>query len=78
MYVHDWEDGLIKDITVWLEKLAPAGLPYQHHRAGEDNVEAHLRRTVVGHQVFVPVTDGRLNLRPWEQNFYAEFYGQRR
>lgn len=58
VYVNDWEDGLIEDITVWLEKLAPAGLPYQHHRTGEDNAEAHLKRTVVGHQVLVPVTDG--------------------
>ena len=78
VYVNDWEDGLIEDITVWLEKLAPAGLPYQHHRTGEDNAEAHLKRTVVGHQVLVPVTDGHLDLGPWEQLFYAEFDGQRR
>ena len=78
VYVNDWEDGLIEDITVWLEKLAPAGLPYQHHRTGEDNAEAHLKRTVVGHQVLVPVTDGQLDLGPWEQLFYAEFDGQRR
>ncbi|MEE2793184.1 MAG: secondary thiamine-phosphate synthase enzyme YjbQ [Acidobacteriota bacterium] len=78
VYVNDWEDGLIEDITVWLEKLAPAGLPYQHHRTGEDNAEAHLKRTVVGHQVLVPVTDGQLDLGPWEQLVYAEFDGQRR
>ena len=78
VYVNNWEDGLIEDITVWLEKLVPAGFPYQHHRVGEDNAEAHLKRTAVGHQVLVPVTDGRWDFRPWEQIFYAEFDVQRR
>ncbi len=78
VYVNDWERGLMEDISVWLEKLAPAGLPYEHHHTGEDNADAHLKRTIVGHQVVVPITDGRLDLGPWEQLFYAEFDGQRK
>ena len=78
VYVNDWEDGLIADFQVWLEKLAPAGLPYKHHQTGEDNADAHLKRTIMGHQVMVPITNGKLDLGPWEQIFYAEFDGQRR
>ena len=78
VYVNDWEDGLIHDFQVWLEKLAPAGLDYQHHRTGEDNADAHLKRTLMGHQVMLPITKGALDLGPWEQVFYAEFDGQRR
>jgi secondary thiamine-phosphate synthase enzyme len=78
VYVNDWEDGLIEDFQVWLEKLAPAGLPYRHHQTGEDNADAHLKRTIMGHQVIVPVTAGKLDLGPWEQIFYAEFDGQRK
>jgi secondary thiamine-phosphate synthase enzyme len=78
VYVNDWEDGLIADFQAWLEKLAPAGLPYQHHRTGEDNADAHLKRTLMGHQVLVPITAGRLDLGPWEQVFYAEFDGRRK
>lgn len=78
VYVNDWEDGLIHDFQVWLEKLAPAGLPYRHHQTGEDNADAHLKRTLMGHQVIVPITNGDLDLGPWEQVFYAEFDGQRR
>lgn len=77
VYVNDWEDGLIHDFQVWLEKLAPAGLPYRHHQTGEDNADAHLKRTLMGHQVMLPITRGRLDLGPWEQVFYAEFDGQR-
>ena len=51
VYVNDWEDGLIADFQEWLEKLAPAGLDYRHHRTGEDNADAHLKRTLMGHQV---------------------------
>ena len=51
VYVNDWEDGLIHDFQVWLEKLAPAGLDYRHHQTGEDNADAHLKRTLMGHQV---------------------------
>jgi secondary thiamine-phosphate synthase enzyme len=78
VYVNDWENGLIHDFQVWLEKLAPAGLPYRHHQTGEDNADAHLKRTLMGHQVIVPITAGDLDLGPWEQVFYAEFDGQRR
>ena len=78
VYVNDWEDGLIADFQVWLEKLAPAGLPYKHHQTGEDNADAHLKRTLMGHQVIVPVTGAALDLGPWEQVFYAEFDGQRK
>jgi secondary thiamine-phosphate synthase enzyme len=78
VYVNDWEDGLISDFQVWLEKLAPSGLDYQHHRTGEDNADAHLKRTIMGHQVVVPITGGTLDLGPWEQIFYAEFDGRRK
>ncbi len=78
VYVNDWEDGLIADFQTWLGKLAPAGLPYHHHRTGEDNADAHLKRTLMGHQVIVPITKGALDLGPWEQIFYAEFDGRRR
>ncbi len=78
VYVNDWEDGLIHDFQQWLEQLAPAGLPYRHHQTGEDNADAHLKRTLMGHQVIVPITNGDLDLGPWEQVFYAEFDGRRR
>lgn len=78
VYVNDWEDGLIHDFQEWLEKLAPAGRPYRHHRTGEDNADAHLKRTIMGHQVILPITNGALDLGPWEQVFYAEFDGRRR
>ena len=78
VYVNDWEDGLIQDFQAWLERLAPAGLDYRHHQTGEDNADAHLKRTVMGHQVILPVTGGKLDLGPWEQVFYAEFDGRRR
>jgi secondary thiamine-phosphate synthase enzyme len=78
VYVNDWEDGLIHDFQVWLEKLAPAGLDYRHHQTGEDNADAHLKRTLMGQQVMLPITKGKLDLGPWEQVFYAEFDGQRR
>jgi len=78
VYVNDWEDGLINDFQVWLEKLAPAGLDYRHHLTGEDNADAHLKRTIMGHQVILPITKGKLDLGPWEQVFYAEFDGRRR
>jgi secondary thiamine-phosphate synthase enzyme len=78
VYVNDWEEGLIQDFQTWLEKLAPAGRDYRHHQTGEDNADAHLKRTIMGHQVMLPITGGRLDLGPWEQVFYAEFDGQRR
>jgi secondary thiamine-phosphate synthase enzyme len=78
VYVNDWEDGLIHDFEEWLEKLAPSGLDYKHHQTGEDNADAHLKRTIMGHQVMLPITRGKLDLGPWEQAFYAEFDGQRK
>jgi secondary thiamine-phosphate synthase enzyme len=78
VYVNDWEDGLIHDFQEWLERLAPAGLDYRHHRTGEDNADAHLKRTIMGHQIILPITNGALDLGPWEQVFYAEFDGRRR
>jgi secondary thiamine-phosphate synthase enzyme len=78
VYVNDLEDGLIHDFQAWLEKLAPAGLSYRHHLTGEDNADAHLKRTIMGHQVILPITAGALDLGPWEQVFYAEFDGQRK
>ena len=78
VYVNDWESGLIDDFQVWLEKLAPSGLDYRHHQTGEDNADAHLKRTLMGHQVILPITAGKLDLGPWEQVFYAEFDGQRK
>jgi secondary thiamine-phosphate synthase enzyme len=78
VYVNDWESGLIEDFQVWLEKLAPSGLDYRHHQTGEDNADAHLKRTLMGHQVILPITAGKLDLGPWEQVFYAEFDGQRK
>ncbi len=78
VYVNDWEGGLIQDFGEWLEKLAPSGRDYHHHQTGEDNADAHLKRTIMGHQVILPITGGKLDLGPWEQVFYAEFDGQRR
>jgi secondary thiamine-phosphate synthase enzyme len=78
VYVNDWEDGLIQDFQVWLEKLAPARPDYLHHQTGEDNADAHLKRTLMGHQVILPITNRKLDLGPWEQVFYAEFDGQRK
>ena len=77
IWVNDEESGLKHDVMVWLEKLAPAG-DYRHHQTGEDNADAHLKRTLVHHQVILPVTKGVLDLGPWEQVFYAEFDGRRR
>ncbi len=77
IWVNDEEDGLKSDFLEWLEQLAPARPDYRHHRTGEDNADAHLKRTVVHHQVILPVTNGALDLGPWEQVFYAEFDGRR-
>ena len=75
--VNDDEPGLHQDIWEWLEKLAPFREDYMHHRTGEDNGDAHLKRILVHHQVILPVTNGDLDLGPWEQIFYAEFDGMR-
>ena len=78
VYVNDAESGLIADIDEWLEKLAPEGPDYRHHRTGEVNGDAHLKNLLIGHEVIVPVTKGELDLGPWQQIYYAEFDGQRR
>lgn len=77
VYVNDAEDGLIQDIQEWLERLAPRG-EYRHHRTGETNGDAHLKNLLIGHQVILPITEGRLDLGPWQQLYYAEFDGRRR
>ncbi len=77
VYVNDAEEGLIQDIDEWLERLAPFREDYRHHRTGETNGDAHLKNLLMHHQVIVPVTDGRLDLGPWQQIYYAEFDGQR-
>lgn len=78
VYVNDAEDGLIRDIDEWLEALAPFKQGYRHHRTGETNGDAHLKSLLVHHQVLVPVTNGDLDLGPWQQVYYAEFDGRRR
>jgi secondary thiamine-phosphate synthase enzyme len=78
VYVNDAEDGIIRDIEEWCERLAPEGPAYHHHRTGETNGDAHLRNLLIGHEVVLPVTEGRLDLGPWQQVFYAEFDGRRR
>ncbi|MEW5850246.1 MAG: secondary thiamine-phosphate synthase enzyme YjbQ [Myxococcota bacterium] len=77
VFINDDEPGLHQDILQWLDGLAPMDRDYRHHLTGEDNGGAHLRNLVVGHQVMVPVTAGKLDLGPWQQIFYAEFDGQR-
>ncbi len=77
IYVNDNEDGLIEDIGVWLEKLAPRLPGYKHHRTGEDNADAHLKALLLHHETTLPVTRGRLDLGTWQRVFYAEFDGQR-
>jgi secondary thiamine-phosphate synthase enzyme len=77
VYVNDLEDGLIVDIQEWLSNLAPQK-DYRHHRTGEDNGEAHLKNLILHHQVILPITQGRLDLGPWQQVFYAEFDGCRK
>jgi secondary thiamine-phosphate synthase enzyme len=78
IWVNDDEEGLWQDFWAMLERLAPFRKDYRHHLTGEDNGDAHLKRTLVGHQAVLPVTKGRLDLGPWEQVFYAEFDGQRK
>jgi secondary thiamine-phosphate synthase enzyme len=78
VYVNDAEPGLIQDIDEWLDRLAPKGPDYRHHRTGEDNGDAHLKSLLIHHEVIVPITEGRLDLGPWQQVYYAEFDGQRR
>ena len=76
IWINDEESGLKQDFLELLDRLAPEG-NYRHHQTGEDNGDAHLKRTLVGHQTTFPITEGRLDLGPWEQIFYAEFDGRR-
>jgi secondary thiamine-phosphate synthase enzyme len=80
VYINDAEDGLLHDYEVWLEKLAPhePTSQYHHNRTGEDNADAHLKRQIMGREVVVAITKGKLDFGPWEQIFYAEFDGRRR
>ncbi len=78
VYVNDAEGGIIADMDEMLERLAPYRADYLHHRTGEDNGDAHLKSLLVHHQVILPVTEGKLDLGPWQQVYYAEFDGQRR
>ena len=78
IYVNDAEPGLYQDILAKLDELAPYGKPYQHHHTGEDNGDAHLKRQLLGQQVTLAITKGKLDLGPWEQVHYAEFDGKRK
>ncbi len=80
VYINDDESGLIKDYDDWLEKLAPHEpvAHYHHNKTGEDNADAHLKRQIMGREVVVAVTKGKLDFGPWEQIFYGEFDGRRR
>jgi secondary thiamine-phosphate synthase enzyme len=77
VYVNDNESGLIQDIDKWLEELAPFREDYHHHDTGETNGDSHLKALLIHHQVILPITDGKLDLGPWQRVFYAEFDGQR-
>jgi secondary thiamine-phosphate synthase enzyme len=79
VFINDDESGLHNDFEVWLERLAPEK-PYEQYRHNgyEDNADAHLKRTIMGREVVIAVTDGDLDLGPWEQVFYGEFDGKRR
>jgi secondary thiamine-phosphate synthase enzyme len=80
VYINDDEGGLLQDYDDWLEELAPHEpiSRYRHNLTGEDNGDAHLKRQIMGREVVVAVTQGKLDFGPWEQIFYAEFDGRRR
>ena len=81
VFINDEESGLKQDFLEWLEKLAPEKPTlegYHHHRTGEINGDAHLKRTIMGREVVCAITNGRLDFGPWEQIFYGEFDGRRR
>ena len=80
VFINDDEAGLHQDYRNWLEKLAPfnaSGQVYQHNRSGEDNADAHMKRQIMGREVVVAITKGKLDFGPWEQIFYGEFDGRR-
>jgi secondary thiamine-phosphate synthase enzyme len=79
VFINDDERGLLGDFEVWLEKLAPHEPTSQYrHNTGEDNADAHLKRSVMGREVLVAITKGKLDFGPWEQIFYGEFDGRRK
>lgn len=80
VFINDDEPGLHRDFDRWLEKLAPHEpiSQYDHNDTGEDNADAHLKRTIMGREVVVAITNGKLDFGPWEQIFYGEFDGRRR
>jgi secondary thiamine-phosphate synthase enzyme len=80
VYINDDESGLLHDYETWLERLAPHEpiAEYWHNRTGEDNADAHLKRQVMGREVVVAVTKGKLDFGPWEQIFYGEYDGRRK
>jgi secondary thiamine-phosphate synthase enzyme len=80
VFVNDNESGLWHDFEGWLERLAPHAPinQYRHNNTGEDNADAHLKRTIMGREAMMAVTDGELDLGPWEELFYGEFDGERR
>jgi secondary thiamine-phosphate synthase enzyme len=80
VFINDDERGLHQDYDVWLERLAPHAPTeqYRHNDTGEDNADAHMKRQVMGREVVVAITDGKLDFGPWEQIFYGEFDGRRR
>jgi secondary thiamine-phosphate synthase enzyme len=79
VFINDEESGLKEDFKAWLKSLAPYDVEkYKHNLTGEDNAYAHLRRTIMGREVVVAVTKGKLDFGPWEQVFYGEFDGQRK
>jgi secondary thiamine-phosphate synthase enzyme len=80
VFINDDESGLQHDYEVWLERLAPHDpvSMYQHNRTGEDNADAHLKRQIMGREVVIAITKGKLDFGPWEQVFYGEFDGRRK
>jgi secondary thiamine-phosphate synthase enzyme len=80
VFINDAEEGLLHDYDVWLERLAPhePTSQYHHNRTGEDNADAHIKRQVMGREVVVAITKGKLDFGAWEQIFYGEFDGRRR
>jgi secondary thiamine-phosphate synthase enzyme len=79
VFINDDEDGLHADYDNWLERLAPHAPAdqYRHNETGEDNADAHLKRQIMGREVIVAITDGKIDFGPWEQIFYGEFDGRR-
>jgi len=79
VFINDDESGLHHDFNVWLEKLAPhEPVSFYHHNVGEDNADVHIKRQIMGREVVVAITKGKLDFGPWEQIFYGEFDGKRR